>query len=514
MARENNAVKLRRALLAKLARLMREGRLAEGVDGIPFEMTRGGWEVTGCCVHHDRALIRLRLLAMLGLPAEGLSDVERPLSECAAAAGEERPRGEFPLTMVTEACNACAKTRYLVTDACQGCLARPCQTGCPKGAVGVRDDRSHIDAAKCASCGLCEKACPFHAIVRVPVPCEEACPAGAIRKLEDGTARIDEEKCVLCGRCIAACPFGAPMERSEMARVIARLAAAAGAARRRAVAIVAPAAMAQFPFPAGKFAAALRALGFDDVVEAAEGADIVAREEAEELARGAPEGGGMLATSCCPSWVRAAGRIPGMAEKLSSAPSPMVAAGRLAKGRDPDAFTVFISPCVAKRWEAHKPDLVMGGEGRAESDGRPEAAPRPESGRPVIDAVLTSEEVGTMFLAAGIEVNEAQAGALLGASAEGRGFGAAGGASNAIARELEALKARGTAVPELCATAVAGLTPASLAAIGAMKPAGEGKVSLLEVMSCEGGCLGGPCTIANQKVAKVFLDKYKAGLTA
>ena len=64
MARENNAVKLRRALLAKLARLMREGRLAEGVDGIPFEITREGWEVTGCCVHHDRALIRLRLLAM------------------------------------------------------------------------------------------------------------------------------------------------------------------------------------------------------------------------------------------------------------------------------------------------------------------------------------------------------------------------------------------------------------------------------------------------------------------
>jgi len=494
MARENNAVKLRRALLAKLARLMKDGRLAEGVDGIPFEMTREGWEVTGCCVHHDRALIRLRLLAMLGFPAEGLSDVERPLSGYAVSAGAERPRGEFPLTMVTEACNACAKTRYLVTDACQGCLARPCQTGCPKGAVSMLDDRSHIDASKCASCGLCEKACPFHAIVRVPVPCEEACPAGAIRKLEDGTARIDEEKCILCGRCIAACPFGAPVERSEMARVIARLAAPAaeGPASRRAVAIVAPAAMAQFPFPAGKFAASLRALGFDEVVEAAQGADIVAREEAAELARGAPEGGGMLATSCCPSWVRAAGRIPGMAEKLSAAPSPMIAAGRLIKARDPGAFTVFISPCAAKRWEAH----------------------RPADGESVIDAVLTSEEIGTMFLAAGIEVNEAQASALSGASEEGRGFGAAGGAANAIAREFEGMKARGLAVPELRATAVSGLNPASLAAIGAMKPAGEGTVTLLEVMSCEGGCLGGPCTIANPKAAKVFLDKYKAGLTA
>ncbi len=273
MAKENNAVKLRRALLAKLARLTQEGRLAEGVDSIPFEMTREGWEVTGCCVHHDRALIRLRLLAMLGFPAEGLSDVERPLSEYAAAASGEPPRGGFPLTMVTEACNACAKTRYLVTDACQGCLARPCQTGCPKGAISMLEDRSRIDASKCASCGLCEKACPFHAIVRVPVPCEEACPAGAIRKLDDGTAHIDEEKCILCGRCIGACPFGAPAERSEMARVIARLASGgrAGQGERRAVAIVAPAAMAQFPFPAEKFASSLLALGFSDVVEAAGG---------------------------------------------------------------------------------------------------------------------------------------------------------------------------------------------------------------------------------------------------
>jgi iron only hydrogenase large subunit-like protein len=183
-----------------------------------------------------------------------------------------------------------------------------------------------------------------------------------------------------------------------------------------------------------------------------------------------------------------------MAEKLSSSPSPMIAAGRLVKDRDPSAFTVFISPCMAKRWEAH----------------RPAAGDR----RPVIDAVLTSEEIGTMLLAAGIEVNEAQAGALRGASAEGRGFGASGGAANAIAREYEAIKARGVAVPELCATAISGLTPTSLAAIGAAKPAGEGKVTLLEVMSCEGGCVGGPCTIANQKIAKVFLDKYKAGLTA
>ncbi|MBM3293184.1 MAG: dimethylsulfoxide reductase subunit B [Candidatus Aminicenantes bacterium] len=40
--------------------------------------------------------------------------------------------------------------------------------------------------------------------------CRDACPSGAIRKLEDGLVLIDEDKCLGCRYCEWACPYGAP----------------------------------------------------------------------------------------------------------------------------------------------------------------------------------------------------------------------------------------------------------------------------------------------------------------
>ncbi len=490
MARENNAVKLRRELLFRIARLMLENRLEADIDGIPFETTRDGWEIIRCCVHHDRALIRLRLLGMLGFSAEKMSDVERPLREYAAEAMKAGRQEAFPLTMITEACNSCAKTRYLVTDACQGCFARPCKTGCPRNAVSVEGDRSRIDPERCVNCGLCEKACPFHAIIKVPVPCEETCPVGAIRKGDDGTAAIDEEKCILCGRCVNSCPFGAPVEKSELVRVMAAI-----SEKKYVTAIVAPAAMAQFPFSAGQFAASLLRLGFAEVMEAAEAADLVAAEEAKELAERFSKGDGFLATSCCPSWTRAARSIPAVAQYVSTTPSPMIVAGRLAKKRKAETFTVFIGPCVAKKWEARNSAINA-----IDANGISANA---------IDAVLSSEEVGTMLIAASIQVNEEKEIVLSGASPLGRGFGASGGVAAAVTRELAKLAEGGFCVPDVEAVAVSGLTKENLTAIAAMKPQPKGKAKLLEVMACDGGCVNGPCSIANAKSAKVFLEKYK-----
>ncbi len=81
---------------------------------------------------------------------------------------------------------------------------------CPKDAIRFKKNgQAMIDHDTCVSCGICHKSCPYHAIVYIPVPCEEACPVKAISKDERGIEHIDESKCIYCGKCMNACPFGA-----------------------------------------------------------------------------------------------------------------------------------------------------------------------------------------------------------------------------------------------------------------------------------------------------------------
>ena len=51
---------------------------------------------------------------------------------------------------------------------------------------------------------MCMAACPYNAIVKIAVPCEDACPVGAITMDKNG-AHIDLEKCVGCGKCAKNC---------------------------------------------------------------------------------------------------------------------------------------------------------------------------------------------------------------------------------------------------------------------------------------------------------------------
>ena len=80
-----------------------------------------------------------------------------------------------------------------------------------------------IDHETCISCGICHKSCPYHAIVYIPVPCEESCPVKAISKDEHGIEHIDESKCIYCGKCMNACPFGAIFEISQTFDVLQRI---------------------------------------------------------------------------------------------------------------------------------------------------------------------------------------------------------------------------------------------------------------------------------------------------
>lgn len=57
-------------------------------------------------------------------------------------------------------------------------------------------------------------------------------------------------------------------------------------------------------------------------------------------------------TSCCPGFVNMVRlHFPEMADKISTTISPMCAVSRMIKAQDPDAVTVFVGPCVAKKSE-------------------------------------------------------------------------------------------------------------------------------------------------------------------
>ena len=310
-----------------------------------------------------------------------------------------------------------------------------------------------IDKEKCRNCGMCMDACPYHAIVRLNVPCEAACPVRAIHKGNKGRAEIDFEKCTSCGRCMRACPFGAVMERSEVLPVLRALAGG-----RHVTALMAPAIVGQFSGGPARIVTALRRLGFADVMEVALGADVTSQREAAEFVERMERGDTFMTTSCCPAYVEAVRRhAPELLPHVSETATPMHYTAELARQRHPETVTVFIGPCVAKRQEGLHDEMV--------------------------DYVLTFEEVGALFNARGIVVEECEEHELERPSNEARGYAIAGGVSAAVAKLV------GDRF-EVRPVAINGLSPQGLKKLQSFVKGGC-PGNLVEVMTCVGGCVGG-----------------------
>lgn len=91
--------------------------------------------------------------------------------------------------------------------------------------------------------------------------------------------------------------------------------------------------------------AAIKQIGFDDVIEVALGAEITAANEAKELEEKMEEGQSFMTTSCCPAYTGWVEKHAAMLKPFVSATrSPMVYAARYAKEKYPDAEVVFIGP--------------------------------------------------------------------------------------------------------------------------------------------------------------------------
>ena len=289
--------KLKREIIARIVKAFKSDNFEEGVRLIPYDMRPKGSEVPyRCCIHKERAILRDRVIAGLGFDIEESQDSEL-LSSLAKKSLERTSPEKYPLTLLQTACNECVPARIHVTDLCQGCVARPCESACRFGAIKVENGKSRIDQAKCKSCGLCAQVCPFQAITKIIVPCENACPVGAIAKDEQGFTRIDQEKCISCGKCVTACPFGAVHKKSQIVDILKNIKEG-----KQVIAMLAPSLMGQLPCTPKQLKKAIMTLGFSEVYEVAQGADVTSKNESAEFKERMEEGQPFMTTSCCAAY--------------------------------------------------------------------------------------------------------------------------------------------------------------------------------------------------------------------
>ena len=386
---------------------------------------------------------------------------------------------EQVVNAISDACSSCMfdRTKYVVTELCQNCTAKLCQNSCPKKGIAIVDGKARI-AEVCVGCDQCAKNCPYGAIVQAVRPCENECAVGAVQFDESKKVMIDGEKCVSCGACVVACPFGAITDAVQIVDVIRAI-------RLKEVPVVAmpaPALAGQYgPKTApDQLKAALLKMGFDDVVEVALGADIVAKEEAEEAKERYSEK--IMTNSCCPAYLMAVKvKLPKLAHTISHTHSPMRVTGKLVKERyDGKVITVFVGPCISK-----KAEMTWGDEA---------------------DYVLTFEEVAAAFEVMGIDPTKETPVEMKDATHLGRMFARTGGVIGAVAEVLDVSK---HPVKILHPTKLKNcLTTLRTEAAKAMK--GDG-FTFVEGMACPSGCISGPGVVAPVTMASRALDKYIAG---
>jgi [FeFe] hydrogenase (group B1/B3) len=458
MTRNNEYTLQRRELAAAFIRLYARGELDQKIDSLPVNMLPRKTGYSRCCVFKDRAMIRSRLLALMGFDPQADDEI-RSLHSYADEAIHSPVHTGTVLSTIPLGCSSCSNSQYIVTDLCRGCLARPCMTNCPKQAITIVNQKAYIDESRCINCGICSKVCPFHAISYVPVPCEEVCPVGAITKDEHGEAKITRKTCIECGACSRACPFGAIVELSQLFETVNML-----FSEKHVTAVIAPSIEGQLPGTLAQIFTGLHRIGFDAVIEAAEGALQTVDHEAQEIR--CMYGKDYLTSSCCPSYTSFAEKhMSHISKHISSAPSPMAYAANASKQRVPDTFTVFIGPCIAKKREGYDHEQV--------------------------DAVITFEELATVFLACDVDVNRLNE-EVIPKELDTRQFASAGGVAASVQRKLHNR--------EQSVIVIQGLDKKNISVMRSWDkrpPAG----SFIEVMGCAGGCIGGPGCIVDPRLA-------------
>lgn len=377
------------------------------------------------------------------------------------------------------------------------------------------------DANKCILCGACVRACSEfqgHGVLGFA-------NRGSKTLVQPMAGRpLGQVDCVNCGQCAAVCPTGALSIKNETDKVWDEITNP----NKTVVVQMAPATRValgeMFGLEPGEntiglMNAALRKIGFNLVFDTNFSADLTIMEEATEFLERVKSGQNLpLFTSCCPAWIKyMEDQHPDMLNHLSSCKSPMSMLSPVLVDLVPKYFNVerenlvvvAIMPCTAKKYECKRPEMYR-------------------NGRPDTDYVLTTQELGKMIKAAGIdfksltpEPNDSPFGEYTGA---GTIFGASGGVAEAAVRtayefatgevlqDVNIKQMRGTSNRSKTIELDLKGTKLVVRVVSTLKEAekaiqeiknGTANFQMLEVMACPGGCVNGggqPRSCDNSKI--------------
>ena len=275
--------------------------------------------------------------------------------------------------------------------------------------------------------------------------CIRHCPVKAIR-FSGNQAHIIGNECILCGQCFVVCPQNAKQIIDETEKVKVFLQSG-----DPVIVSLAPSFVANYDgVGIGAMRDALKKLGFYDVEETAIGATIVKSEYERMLHE---EERDIIISSCCHSVNLLIQKyFPAELEYLADVLSPMQAHCVDIKKRYPNAKTVFIGPCVAKKDEA-------------------------EHYEGIVDAVLTFEELTAWLKKEKIEIDKTMDSAK---ESRARFFPTTGGILKTMAQDISGYTYLAIDGVENC--------------IAALRDIENGKIHkcFIEMSACAGSCIGGP----------------------
>ena len=363
------------------------------------------------------------------------------------------------------------------------------------------------DMSKCILCNRCVEACSQKQGVMVMAKENRGFDTVVVPPYGKLLA---DTSCVNCGQCIQVCPVGALSVHDDTERIYEQIDAGKYMTVQIApsVRITLAESLGYKPgtVTTGKIVHALRKIGFQKVFDSDFSADLTIMEEGTEfLSRMQNHGVLPLITSCCPAWVKYCETYGyDQLDHLSTAKSPQQMFGAVIKTFfaekekiDPkDICSVSVMPCTAKKFECRRKEFH-------------------DSGFQDVDISITVVELAKMIRTAGIhfedlEDQEFDAPFGLGSGA-GQIFGSTGGVMEAALRTVYEVLT-GKTLERLEFTQVRGLEGIREASLtisgqeirvavvhglknveGVLNQIKEGTspYHFIEVMACEGGCIGG-----------------------